>query len=58
MIGHNAAGFDNYIFLNSLPNSRTNMKTIKTSKSLIKLSFKAGSVSENDREIPKHMTFV
>ena len=30
----------------------------KTSRGLIKLSFKVGGVYENDREIPKYMKFV
>ena len=52
MNGHNASGFDNYIVLNSLPNCYKCIKIIKTSRGLINLSFKAGSVVENDREIP------
>ena len=58
MVGHNASGFDNYIVLNSLPTSYKCIKIIKTSRSLIKLSFKAGSVTENDREFPTYMKFV
>ena len=58
MVGHNASGFDKYIVLNSLPNSYKCIKIIKTSRGLKKISFKAGSVIENDREIPKYMKFV
>ena len=58
MVGHNAIGFDNYIVLNSLPNSYKCKKIIKTSRGLINLSFKAGSFLEGDREIPKYMKFV
>ena len=57
-VGHNASGFDNYIVLNSLPKSYKNIKIIKTSRGSIKLSFKAGSVFEDDREIPKYVKFV
>ena len=58
MIGHNASGLDNYIVLNSIPSSYKCIKIIKTTKRLIKLSFKAGSAIEDDREIPKYMKFV
>ena len=57
-VGHNAIGFDNYIVLNSLPKSHTSVKIIKTSRELVKLSFRAGSVYEDDREIPKDAKFV
>ena len=55
---HNASGFDNYIVLKSLPSSYKCMKRIKTSRRKTKTSFKAGSVIENDVEIPKYMNFV
>ena len=58
MVGHNPSGFDNYIALNSLPSSYKCIKILKTSRGLIKLSFKAGSVLEDDREIPKYMKFL
>ena len=58
MVGDNASGFDNYIVLNSLPSSCKCIKRIKTSRGLKILSFKAGSVIENDRENPKYMKFV
>ena len=58
MFGHNASGFDNYIVLNSLPSSYKCIKVLKTSKGLQKLSFKTGSVIENDIAIPKYMKFV
>ena len=48
----------NYIVLNSLPKSNTSIKTINTSRRLKKLSFKAGSVYEDDREVPKYTKFV
>ena len=57
-VGQNASGFDNYIVLNPPPKSYTNNKIIKTSRGLIKLSFKAGSVLEDDREIPKYVKFI
>ena len=57
-VGHNASGFDNYIVLNSLPKSYTSIKLMKTSPGSIKLSFRAGSVYEDDRETPKYATFV
>ena len=52
-VEHNASGFDNYIVLNSLPESYTSVKTIETSSGLIKLSFRAGSVYEDGGEVPK-----
>ena len=55
MVGHNASGFDNYIVLNSLPKSYENIKIIKNSRGLIKLSFKSGPVFEDDRKRPKYM---
>ena len=58
MVGHNASGFDNHIFLHSLPSSYKCIEIIKTSRGFIKLSFKDGSVIENDREIRKYMKFV
>ena len=45
LIGHNAAGFDNAIVLNSLPKTYTR-KVIQTSRGLLKVSFRAGSVYE------------
>ena len=57
MVGHNASGFDNYIVLNSLPKSYKSIKLIKTSRGLIKLSFKTGSVIDDGREIPKITNF-
>ena len=57
-VGHNASDFDNEIVLNSLPKSHTSVKRRETSKGLIKLSFRAGSVYEDDREIPKYAKFV
>ena len=55
-VGHNASGLDNHIVLNSLPKSYPSVK--KTSRGLIKLSFGAGSVHVDDREIPKYAKFV
>ena len=49
MVGHNASDCDNYIVLNSLPSSYKCIKIIKTSRGLLKLSFTAGSVIEDDR---------
>ena len=57
-VGHNDFGFDNYIVLNCLPKTYTNIKMINTSRGLIKLIFKAGSASEGDRELPKYVKFV
>ena len=53
MVGHNASGFDNFIVLNSLPSSYKCTKIFKPTRGLKKLSFKASSVKEDDREIPK-----
>ena len=60
LIGHNASGFDNAIVLNSLPKEYTdkNMKIIKTSRGFLKLSFRVGTVYEDDKEIPQYMKFV
>ena len=41
-----------------LAKSYTSVKIIKTSRGLIKLSFIAGSVYEDDKEIPKYAKFV
>ena len=58
MVGHNASGFDKYIVVNSLPKSYTSEKILKTSRRLIKLSFKDGFANENGREILKKLKFV
>ena len=58
MVGNNASGFDNYNFFNSLPKSYTSTKKLKTSRGLIKLSFKAGSAHEDVRELPKNVKVV
>ena len=60
LIGHNASGFDNAIVLNSLPKEYTNknMKIIKTSRGFLKLSFRVGTIYENNKEIPQYMKFV
>ena len=52
MNGHNASGFDNCIVLNSVHCSCKNLKIFDTSRGLMKLSFRAGCVIENDKEIP------
>ena len=57
-VGYNASGLDNYIVINSLPGSYKCIKIIKTSRGSLRLSFKAGSVIEGDREIPKYVKFV
>ena len=60
LIGHNASGFDNAIVLNSLSKESTNKNTkiILTSRGFLKISFKVGTVYEDDREIPQKMKFV
>ena len=58
LVGHNASSFDNYILLNSLPSSYNCIKILKSSGRLTKLSFKAGSVIEHDREVPGYMKSV
>ena len=60
LIGHNASGFDNAVVLNSLPKEYTNknMEIIKTSPRFLKLSFRVGTVYDDDREIPQYMKFV
>ena len=58
MVGQYASGYDNYIVLNSLSKTYTNIKTKETSRRLIELSLKNGSVFENDRKISKYMNFV
>ena len=50
MVGHKASGFDNYIVLNSLPKPFTCIIRSKTSRSFFKLSFRAGSVYEDERK--------
>ena len=58
MVGHKASGFDNYIVLNSSPSFYKYIRIIKISRGIFLLSFKAGSVIGDDREIPKYMKFV
>ena len=58
LIGHNASGFDNAIVLNSLPNTFF-PQVVHTSRGFLKVSFKVGSVCDDDnREIPQYMKFV
>ena len=57
IIGHNASGFDNSIVLNSLP--KEFFPQIRhTSRGILKLSIRVGTIYENDREIPQYMKFV
>ena len=58
MTGHNASGFDIYSVLNTLPSSYNCIKILKSSGGLINLNFKAQSVIEDDKKIPKNMKFV
>ena len=60
LIGHNASGFDNAVVLNSLPKEYTNKNTkiIHTSRGFLKISFRVGTVYEDDRELPKYIKFV
>ena len=60
LIGQNASGFDNAIVLISLPKEFTNknMKIIKKSRGFLKLSFRVGTVYEDDKEISQYMKFV
>ena len=44
--------------MNSLPKSYTSVKKVTTTRGLSKLSFRAGSVYEDDTEIPKYAKFV
>ena len=53
MIGHNASGFVGYFVLNSLLSSYKCIKMFKTSRALIKLRFKAGSMINVDKKTPK-----
>ena len=57
-VGPNANGFDNYVVLNPLPKSHTSVKTMKTSRGLIKLGSRAGSVWEDDKEKPSYVKLV
>ena len=58
LIGHNASGFDNAIALNSLPNTFF-PQVVHTSRGFLKVSFKVGSVYDDDnREIPQYMKYV
>ena len=50
--------FDNYIVLNYFPSSYKSIKMFKTSMGLTKLSFKASSFVEDDRELPKFMNLL
>ena len=48
LIAHNASGFDNYIVLNYLPKTYF-PKIIHTSRGILKLSFRVGTVYDNDK---------
>ena len=43
--------------MNSVPKSHTSLKAITTTRNLLKLVFRAGSVWEFDRELPNYMKF-
>ena len=60
LIGHNASVFDIAIVMNWLPKEYTNknMKIIKTSWGFLKLSFRVGTIYEDDKERPHLMKFV
>ena len=60
LIGNNASGLDTAIVLNSLTKEYTNKNTkIKnTSRGFLKISFRVGTVYEDDREISKYIKFV
>ena len=47
-----------FFVLKSLPDSHTSVKIRKTSKGLIKLGFRTGSVWVDEREVPKHIKLV
>ena len=57
---HNASGFDNAVVSNSLPKEYTdkNMKITKTSRGILKLSFRFETVYEDGIEKPQYMKFV
>ena len=58
LIAHNASGFDNVIVLNSLPKTYF-PKIIHTARGILKLSFRVGTVYDNNnKEIPLYMKFV
>ena len=58
LIAHNASGFDNVIVLNSLPKTYF-PKIIHTSRGILKLSFRVGTIYDNNnKEIPQYMKFV
>ena len=57
-LAHNASGFDNVIVLNSLPKTYF-PKIIHTSRGILKLSFRVGTIYDNNNEeIPQYMKFV
>ena len=58
MVGPNVSDFDNCMVLNSLLSSYRCRTIIKTWGGLTKLSFKAGSIIEDDVKIRKCMNFV
>ena len=56
-VAHNASEFENYNVI-SVTKSYTNSKIIKVSRGLVKLSFRAGIVFEDDRELRKNVKIV
>ena len=58
VVGQDSSGFDNYTVSSSLAKSYTKVKILKTSNDSITLSLRAGSLREDDRELPKYVKCV
>ena len=57
LVAHNSSGFDSWVGLNSLVKDITELKTIKTARALISLSFRCGYKIVNTVEVPQNVKF-
>ena len=57
LVAHNSFGFDSWVVLNSLVKDITELKIIKTARSLISLSFRCGFNIVNTCEVPQYVKF-
>ena len=57
LVAHNSSGFDSWVVLNSLIKDITELKSIKTARGLISLSFRCGFKTINTVEVPQYVKF-
>ena len=57
MVAYNGSGYNNWVVLNSLVREITEKKIVKTSRSLISLSFRFGVKRVNTCEVPQYVKF-